>query len=83
MNIKFLKDSWRRYYKRGFFTGLIVLSFLCVIDQTLQSPFFFNKISSINILMLTSSFIFFGSVFCGILSLAVLFIISISTRSKK
>ena len=44
MNIKLIKEKWIKYYKRGFLTGLFVLSFICLIDQVLQSPFFFNKI---------------------------------------
>ena len=67
MNIKLIKEKWIKFYKRGFFTGLMVLCFLCLIDQTLQTPFFFNKIDSSNF-MLTLSFILFGSVFCGIIS---------------
>ncbi len=82
MNIRLLKDSWRKYYKRGFITGIVVLSFICLIDQTLKTPFFFNKIDGLGILMFTLSFIFFGSVFCGILSLAILAILSFATVSK-
>tara|TARA_Y100000590_G_scaffold140719_1_gene161516 strand:- start:316 stop:567 length:252 start_codon:yes stop_codon:yes gene_type:complete len=82
MNIKLLKNDWRKYYKRGFLTGLMVLSFLCFIDQTLQSPFFFNKIDSINLLFLSMSFIFFGSVFCGIVSLFLLLLLSLVTVPK-
>ena len=83
MNTRLLKDYWRKYYKRGFLTGLIILSFLCIVDQTLQHTFFFNKISDLNTLMLTLSFILFGGVFCGILSLVILLIISVTTISKK
>ena len=82
MNIKLIKEKWIKFYKRGFMTGLIVLCFLCLIDQTLQTPFFFNKIDSSNI-MLTLSFILFGSVFCGIISFILLIIISIVTVPKK
>jgi len=82
MNIKFLKNNWMKYYKRGFFTGIIVLSFLCFIDQTLQHTFFFNKIESINILMISLSFIFFGAIFCGILSLIILFLLSFMLKNK-
>jgi len=83
MNTKLLRDSWRKYYKRGFITGLIVLCFICFIDQTLQSTFFFNKIHSLSMLFLTLSFIFFGSVFCGLLSLIILLIMSFVTVYKK
>ena len=82
MNIKLIKEKWIKFYKRGFMTGLIVLCFLCLIDQTLQTPFFFNKLDSSNI-MLTLSFILFGSVFCGIISFIFLIIISIVTVPKK
>ncbi len=82
MNIKLIKEKWIKFYKRGFLTGLMVLSFLCFIDQTLQTPFFFNKIDSSNF-MLTLSFILFGSVFCGIISFILLILISIATVSKR
>ena len=78
MNIKLIKEKWIKFYKRGFLTGLIVLSFICLIDQLLQNPFFFNKIDSANFL-LTLSFILFGSVFCGILSFLILIILSLVT----
>ena len=81
MNIKIIKDKWIKFYKRGFITGLMVLCFICLIDQVLQTPFFFNKINSENF-MLTISFIFFGSVFCGILSFLCLIFISIITIPK-
>ena len=74
MNIKLIKEKWKKYYKRGFLTGLFVLSFICIIDQVLQSPFFFNKID-----LFTLSFILFGSVFCGMLSLIILVILSLVT----
>ena len=82
MNIKLIKEKWIKFYKRGFLTGLMVLSFLCFIDQTLQTPFFFNKIDSSNF-MLTLSFVLFGSVFCGIISFILLILISIVTVSKE
>jgi len=81
MNIKLIKEKWIKFYKRGFFTGLMVLSFICLIDQVLQTPFFFNKINSEN-LMLTMSFIFFGSVFCGIISFVFLVFLSFVTVPK-
>ena len=74
MNIKLIKEKWKKYYKRGFLTGLFVLSFICIIDQVLQSPFFFNKID-----LFALSFILFGSVFCGLLSLIILVILSLVT----
>ena len=82
MNINLFKNNWMKYYKRGFLTGIIVLSFLCFIDQTLQSSIFFSKIDSIDVLFLTLSFIFFGAVFCGIISLIILLIISLITVIK-
>jgi len=82
MNIKLIKEKWMKYYKRGFITGLSVLSFTCLIDQVLQSPFFFNKIESIAIFLFSLSFIIFGSVFCGILSLLILIILSLVTVPK-
>ena len=74
MNIKLIKEKWKKYYKRGFLTGLFALSFICIIDQVLQSPFFFNKID-----LFALSFILFGSVFCGLLSFIILLILSLVT----
>ena len=82
MNIKLLKDNWKKYYKRGFITGLIILCFLCFVDQTLQSTIFFNKITNLGMGMITLSFIFFGAVFCGILSIIILVIMSLVTTYK-
>ena len=81
MNIKIIKDKWIKFYKRGFITGLMVLSFICLIDQVLQNPFFFNKINSENF-MLTISFILFGSVFCGLISFIFLIVLSFITVPK-
>ena len=81
MNIKLIKQKWIKFYKKGFLTGLIVLSFICLIDQLLQNPFFFNKIDSTNFL-LTISFVLFGSVFCGILSFIFLILLSFITVPK-
>ena len=50
MNITLIKDKWIKFYKRGFITGLMVLAFICFIDQILQNPFFFNKINGDNIM---------------------------------
>ena len=60
MNIKLIKEKWIKFYKRGFVTGLMVLSFICLMDQILQTPFFFNKLDISNF-MLPLSFSFFGS----------------------
>jgi len=81
MNIKIIKDKWIKFYKRGFITGLMVLCFICLIDQVLQTPFFFNKINSENF-MLTISFILFGSVFCGLISFIFLIVLSFITVPK-
>ena len=78
MNIKLIREKWIKFYKRGFVTGLMVLSFICLIDQILQTPFFFNKLDSSNY-MLTLSFIFFGSVVCGIISFVFLILLSFLT----
>ena len=83
MNIKLIKEKWRRFYKRGFVTGIFVISFICIIDQTLQSPFFFNKIENINIFLYTISFVFFGSIFSGLISLFILVFLSFITVPKK
>ena len=82
MNIKLIKEKWIKFYKRGFITGLMVLSFVCLMDQILQSPFFFNKINSSNFL-LTTSFILFGSVFCGLISFIFLILLSFVTVPKE
>ena len=82
MNIKLLKYNWKKYYKRGFITGLVILCFLCFVDQTLQSTIFFNKITNLSMVMLTLSFIFFGAVFCGILSIIILVFMSLITNYK-
>ncbi len=81
MNIKLIKEKWTKFYTRGFLTGLMVLCFICLIDQVLQTPFIFSKLESNNF-MITISFIFFGSVFCGILSFLCLIFISIITIPK-
>ena len=82
MNIKLIKEKWRHYYKRGFITGVIFISFICCIDQMLQSPIFFNKIDNVSIFLFTISFIFFGSIFCGIISILLLLALSLITISK-
>ena len=42
MNIKLIKEKWTKFYTRGFLTGLMVLCFICLIDQVLQTPFIFT-----------------------------------------
>ena len=83
MNTKIIKDKWMRFYKKGFLTGLFVLSFMCLIDQTLQSPLIFMKIDSLQIIFFSLSVIFFGSVFCAIVSLFLLLLLSLFTVPKK
>ena len=51
MNIKLIQEKWIKFYKRGFITGLFVLCFICFIDQILQTPFFFNKLNSSNLIL--------------------------------
>ena len=82
MNIKLIKEKWMKFYKRGFVTGVFVLSLICLMDQVTQSPFIFSKIESVNIFLITLSFIFFGSVFCGIVSFVILIILSFVTVPK-
>lgn len=82
MNTKLIKEKWRSYYKRGFITGIIFISFICLIDQILQSPIFFNKIEGLDIFLFTLSFIFFGSIFCGIISTILLIFLSLITTPK-
>jgi len=82
MNIKLIKEKWTNFYKRGFLTGLLVLSFICIIDQGLQSPYLFIKINSLNVLFLNLSVILFGSVFCGLISLFLLLLLSLITVPK-
>ena len=82
MNISYFKRSWIRYYKRGFFTGLLIMSFILVIDQFLSNPLFFNKITSLDVFLFILSTIFFGSVFCGILSLFFLMVVVLVTKEN-
>ena len=76
MNFRIFGDNWSKYYKRGFLVAFFVLTFMCVVDQTLNSPIFFSKINDTTVFIFTVSTIFFASVFCGLLSLIYLFIIS-------
>ena len=77
MNFRIFGDNWSKYYKRGFLVAFFVLTFMCVVDQTLNTPMFFSKINDLAILIFTVSTIFFASVFSGLLSLIYLFIISL------
>ena len=82
MNLSYFKKSWIRYYKRGFLSGLLIMSFILVVDQFLTNPLFFSKITSLDIFFFILSTIFFGSVFCGILSLLFLFVVMIVTKEN-
>ena len=82
MNISYLKNSWIRFYKRGFMTGLLIMSFILVVDQFLANPLFFSKITSLDIFLFILSTIFFGSVFCGLLSLVFLLVVVIATKDN-
>ena len=80
MNFKIFGDNWSKYYKRGFLVSFFIISFLCVVDQILSTPMFFSKITSLSIFMFTITTIFFGSIFCGLLSLIYLLVISFVSR---
>ena len=76
MNFQIFGDNWSKYYKRGFLVAFFILTFMCFVDQILNTPIFFSKINNLSIFFFTVSTIFFASVFCGLLSLIYLFIIS-------
>ena len=80
MNLRLFGDNWSKYYKRGFLIAFFVLTFICVVDQTLNTPFFFSKINDTTVFIFTVSTIFFASVFSGLLSLIYLFIISLIVK---
>ena len=80
MNLRIFGDNWSKYYKRGFLVACFVLTFMCVVDQTLNTPIFFSKINNVSILIFTISTIFFASVFCGLLSSIYLFIICLFSK---
>ena len=80
MNFKIFGDNWSKYYKRGFLVSFFIISFLCVVDQILSTPMFFSEITSLSIFMFTITTIFFGSIFCGLLSLIYLLVISLVSR---
>ena len=58
------------------------MSFILVIDQFLSNPLFFNKITSLDVFLFILSTIFFGSVFCGILSLFFLLVVVLVTKEN-
>ena len=80
MNFRIFGDNWSKYYKRGFLVAFFVLAFMCVVDQTMSTPFFFSKINDTTVFIFTVSTIFFASVFSGLLSLIYLFIISLIVK---
>ena len=80
MNIDYFKKSWVKFYKRGFMMGFFVLTFILVVDQFLQTPLFFSKITDIKIFMFIISTIFFAAVFCGLLAVIFLSLIMIATK---
>ena len=82
MNISYFKKSWMRFYKRGFATGFLIMTFILVVDQFLANPLFFSKITNLDIFLFIVSTIFFGSVFCGILSLVFLIFVVIATKEN-
>jgi len=53
---------------------------MCIVDQTLKTPIFFSKIENLSVLFFTLSTIFFAAVFCGMLSLIYLLIISLLSK---
>ena len=82
MNISYFKKSWIRFYKRGFMTGFFIMTFILVVDQFLANPLFFSKITNLDVFLFILSTIFFGSIFCGILSLIFLVFVVIATKEN-
>ena len=82
MNFKLFGDKWTQYYKRGFLVSFFIISFMCVIDQILNTPLFFSKINNLSILLFTISTIFFASVFCGLLGMIYLLFVSLVSKKN-
>ena len=82
MNIELIKEKWIKFYKRGFMTGFFIMTFILVVDQFLANPLFFSKITNLDVFLFILSTIFFGSIFCGILSLIFLVFVVIATKEK-
>tara|TARA_Y100000996_G_C22097064_1_gene468225 strand:+ start:221 stop:466 length:246 start_codon:yes stop_codon:yes gene_type:complete len=80
MNFRIFGENWSKYYKRGFLVAFFILTFMCIVDQTLKTPIFFSKIGNLSVLFFTLSTIFFAAVFCGMLSLIYLLIISLLSK---
>tara|TARA_B100000519_G_C13905389_1_gene279563 strand:+ start:332 stop:496 length:165 start_codon:yes stop_codon:yes gene_type:complete len=53
---------------------------MLVIDQFLQNPLFFSKITSIRVFIYIVSTIFFAAVFCGLLAVIFLGVVTIVTK---
>ena len=81
MNFRIFGENWSKYYKRGFLLSFFIITFLCIVDQTLNTPVFFSKIQNLSVLIFTVSTIFFASIFCGLLSLIYLLIISFLNKN--
>jgi len=60
--------------------GFFVLTFILTVDQFLQTPLFFSKITDIKVFMFIISTIFFAAVFCGLLAVIFLSLIMIATK---
>lgn len=56
------------------------MSFILVVDQFLDSPLFFSKITSLDVFFFIVSTVFFASVFCGLVSLVVLTLLTVATK---
>ncbi len=82
MNFKLFGDKWTQYYKRGFLVSFFIISFMCIIDQILNTPLFFSKINNLSILLFTISTIFFASAFCGLLGMIYLLFVAIVSRKN-
>ena len=82
MNISLFKRSWIRYYKRGFGTGLFIMCFILVVDQFLDKPLFFSKITNLDIFLFIVSTIFFASCFVDWFHF-FLIILTIATKENK
>ena len=80
MNFDYFKKSWIKFYNRGFMMGFVVLTFILTVDQFLQTPLFFSKITDIKVFMFIISTIFFAADFCGLLAVIFLSLIMIATK---
>ena len=80
MNFRLFGDKWTQYYKRGFLVSFFIISFMCVVDQTLNTPLFFSKINNLSVFLYTLSTIFFASVLCGLLAMVYLLFVSIVSK---